>query len=84
MVCSYPYSCIYLPVELVDCQVDGFPSCLHHVYQGVYVVMNEIGLDGGEQNICRNCVDKIRGQGKSETLKKVGDSTVCRTEKLEE
>ena len=45
---------------------------------------NEINLDGGERKICRDCVDEIRGRGKSETLKKVGDRTVHRTDKSEE
>ena len=76
MVCSYRYSCLDLPVALVDCQVGGFPSRLHHVCQGEYVAMNEINLDGGERNIYRDCVDNIWGRGKPETLKKVGDSIV--------
>ena len=40
------------------------------------MAMNEIDLDGGERKIFRDCVDKIRGRGKPETLKKVGNSTV--------
>ena len=79
MVCSYRYSCIYLPVALVDFQVEGCPSFLHHVCQGGGVAMNEINLDGGERKICRDCVDKIWGREKSDTLKKVGNSTVYRT-----
>ena len=43
------------------------------------MAMNEIYLDGGERNVCRECVDKIRGLGKSETLKNVGGSTMYRT-----
>ena len=38
--------------------------------------MNQIDLDGAERNICRNVFDEIQGRGKSETLKKVEDSTV--------
>ena len=47
------------------------------------MAMNKIDIDGGEQNICRDCVDKIRGRGKSNTLKKVGDSTMYRTDESE-
>ena len=45
------------------------------------MAMNEIDLDGGEQNICCNCVDEIRGQDKSETLKKVVEITEYGTDK---
>ena len=83
MVCSYRSSCIDLPVALVDCWVEGFPSRFHHVYQGGYVAMNEINLDGGERNICHDCVEEIRGRGKSETLKMVGYSTVYGTDESE-
>ena len=48
------------------------------------MAMHEINIDGGERKICRDCVDNIQGRGKSETLKKVGDSTVYRTEEPEE
>ena len=48
------------------------------------MLLNNIDFDGVERNICCNCVDKIRGRGKSETLKKVGDSTVYGTEESEE
>ena len=68
-------------MALVDFQVEGCPSLLHHVWQGECVAMNEIYLDGGEQNICCNCVDKIHGRGKSEIFKKVEDNTVYRTYK---
>ena len=44
----------------------------------------DIDLYGGEQKICRDCVDEIRGRGKSETLQKVGDSTVYGTDESEE
>ena len=81
MVCSYRSSCLDLPVALVGFQLEVFPSCLHHIWQGRYVAMNEIDIDGGEWKICRDCFDKIRYRGKSETLKNVGDSTVYRTDK---
>ena len=76
MVCSYRSSCLDLHVALVDFQVEGCPSRLHHVCQGEYVAMNDINIDGGGKKIYRNCVDEIRGHGKSETLKNMGDSTV--------
>ena len=84
IVCYYCSSCLDLPVTLVDCQVEGCPSRLHHICQGEYVDMNEIDLDGGEQKICRNCVDEIQGQGKSKTLKKVVDSTVYRKDESQD
>ena len=43
--------------------------------------MNEIDFDGGERKVCQDCFDKIWGRVKSETFKKVGDSTVYRTDK---
>ena len=48
------------------------------------MVLNDIYFDGGEHNICHNCVDEFRGGGKSETLKKVGDITMYGTDKSEE
>ena len=45
------------------------------------MVLNSIDFDEDEWKICRNCVYKLRGWGKSDTLKKVGDSTVYRKEK---
>ena len=48
------------------------------------MAMNEINIDGGERKICCDCVDNIQGRGKSETLKKVGDSTVYGTGESEE
>ena len=84
MVCSYRSSYLDLPVALVDFQVECCPSRLHPVCQGVYVAMNEIDLDGGERKLFHNYVDEIRGRGKSETLKKVGDNIVYRTYESEE
>ena len=84
MVCSYHYSCIDLPVALVDFQTEGSPSRFHHVCQGEYVILNYIDFDGAEQKIYCDCVDKIRGRVKPETLKKMGDSTVYGTGESEE
>ena len=67
-------------MALVGFQVEGFPSRLHHVYRGGGVIFNDFDFDGEEQKICCNFVDELRGQGKSETLKKVGDITVYRTD----
>ena len=52
-------SCIDLSVSLVDFQVEGFPSRLHHVCQGGYVAMHKINFDGGERKICCCCVGEI-------------------------
>ena len=80
MVCSYCYSCLDLPVALVDCQMKGYESRLHHVCQGEYVAMHNIDLDGAEVKICPNCFDEIWMGGKPEKLKKVQHITVYRTE----
>ena len=82
MVCSYRSSCFDLTVAVVDCQMKGCKSRLHHVCQGDYVAMHEIDLDGAELNIFRNCVNNIWMVGKPEKLKKVQLSTVYRTEKF--
>ena len=76
MVCSYRYSCIDLTLALVGFQVEGCPSRLHHVCQGGYVLLNDIDFNGEERKICRDFVEKLRGRGKSKTLKKVVDSTM--------
>ena len=80
MVCSCRYSCLELPVALVDCQVEVCPLRLNHICQGEYVLLNDIDFYRVERNIFRDCVDKILGQIKSETSKKVGDSIVYGTE----
>ena len=67
-------------MALVDFQVDSFSLRLHHVFKEGYAVLNDIYFDGSEQKICCGCVDELRGRSKSETLKKVGDSTVYGTD----
>ena len=84
MACSYRSSCLGFPVALVDCQMKGCESRLHHVCQGEYVAMHDIKLDGAERKICRECVDNLRMGGKPEKLKMVQHSTVFRTDELEE
>ena len=69
MVCSYRPFYIDLPVALVDCQMKECESLLYQVYQGDYVVMHDIDLEGVDQKICRNCVDNIWIGGKPEKLK---------------
>ena len=76
MLCFYHSSCLNLTVALADCQVEECASRLQHVYKGEYVAMNEINLDGAEQNIFRNFVDDLWMGGKPEKLKKAGHSTV--------
>ena len=76
MVCSYRSYCLGLPVALVDCQMKGCESRLHHVCQGGYVVMHEIKIDRSEQKICRKCIDDLSMGGKFEKLKMMQDSTV--------
>ena len=67
-------------MALVDFQTEGCPLCLYHVCQGECVVLNDIDFDKEKRKIFRDCVDEIFGQGKSETLKKVGDSTLYGTD----
>ena len=57
---------------------------MHHVCQEEYVLFNYIDFDGTEQKICRNCVDELQCQEKSEILKKVGDITVYETDESDE
>ena len=71
-------------MALVDFQMEGCASLLHHVYKGGYVAMHEIDLGGEEWNICGDCVDNLRMGGKPDKLKKLGDSTLYRTDKSEE
>ena len=70
MVCSYRSSCIDLPVALVDCQMKGCESRLNNVYQGEYMGMHEIDLDGEEWKICSDCIDRICMRGDPEKVKK--------------
>ena len=63
MVCYCRYSCLDLSVALVDCQVEGRPSSLQNVCQGRVVILNYIDFEGGELNICRDCVDDLWGGG---------------------
>ena len=75
-VCSFRFSCLFLPGALVDCQMKGFESRLHHVFQGGYVATHEIDLDGEERKICHNCVDELWMGGKPNKLKKMQHSTM--------
>ena len=84
MVCSYRYSCLDLPVTLVDFHMKGCEPRLDHVFQGDYVDMNEIDIDISELRICHNYVDKLWMGGKPKKLKKVQHRTVYRTDKSEE
>ena len=44
------------------------------------MVLNYIDFDGAERKICRDCVDELRVGRKSETLKKMGNSTMYGTD----
>ena len=70
-MCSYNYSCLELPVALVDCQVGGCPLCLYQICQGGYVPLNYIDFGRAERNIYCNYADELLERGKSDTLKKV-------------
>ena len=79
MLCYYRSYCLELPVALVDCHMQGCELCLHHVFQGEYVAMQEIYLDGAEWKICQNFVDELWMGGKPEKLKNVQHSNVYKT-----
>ena len=81
MVCPYCFYYIDLPVVLVDFHMEHWPSRLHPVCQGEYVVLNDIDFDGADRKVCCACVDKLHVEDKSETLKKVGYITLYRMEK---
>ena len=63
-------------MALVDFQMKGCKLRLHHVFQGGYVAMHEIELDGSERKICRECIYDLRMGGKFEKLKMMQHSTV--------
>ena len=44
-------------MALVDFQVEIFPLRFHHVCQEEDVIFHDISFEGGERNICRDCVD---------------------------
>ena len=84
IVCSYYSSYLDLPVALVDCQMKGCESHMHHVCKGGYETMHEIELDRAEFKICHNCIDELWMGGKPNKLKMVQNSNVYRTEESEE
>ena len=47
MLCYYCYSCPELPLVLVDFKLEGFPSILQHIFQGDYVLSNDIYVKEG-------------------------------------
>ena len=71
-------------MALVDSQIKVCEWRLRHVFQGGYVAMHDIDLDGAELRICCGFVDDIWMGGKPDQLKKVQHITVYRTDKLEE
>ena len=48
------------------------------------MVLNDIYFHRANQKICRNCVDKLQGRGKSEILNKVGYGTMYEKDESEE
>ena len=48
------------------------------------MLLNYIDFGGAERKICRDCVHEIWGRGKSDTLKKVGYSTLYGTYESQE
>ena len=51
-------------MALVDFQMKGCESRLHHVYHGGDVDMHDIDIDRAERNIYHDCVDELRIGGK--------------------
>ena len=76
MVCFYHFSFLDLPVRLLIVRWSISLRACKTFVGGGYVLLNDTDHDRAEQNICCNCVDELQGRGKSDTLKKVGDSTV--------
>ena len=62
--------------------MDRCTSRLHHVCQGEYLAMHEIDIDGADQNICHDCVDKLCMGCKPDKLNNMGYSTLYRTEEF--
>ena len=77
MVCScqFFFSRLTLWRFLFSGGWDAHRACTTSM-RGEYVAMHDIDIDGAEENICRNFVDKLRMGGKPEKLKKVGHRTV--------
>ena len=65
-------------MALVDCQMKVCELRLHRVWQGGYVDVHEIELDGVERKICREYIDDLWMGGKPEKPKMVQHSTVYR------
>ena len=84
LVCSYRSSCLDLNVAIFDCQMKGCELRLHHVFQGGYVDMHAIDIEGAEWKICHNCVDEIWMGGKPKKLKKVQHITLYRMDESED
>ena len=72
MVCYYCYSCIDLPVVLVDFQVEVCALRLHHVCRGEYVTMHKINIDRVDRKICLDFFDELRMGGKTEKIEEGG------------
>ena len=83
MLCYYHSSCLGIHVTIVEFQMEGCASCLHHVCQGGYVAMHEIDLGRAERNIFFDCVDELWMGGKPDKLKNVGQITVYITDESE-
>ena len=64
MVYSYHYYFIELSVALVDFQMWACPSRMYHILQREYVLLYDIDFEGGDWNICLDCVDKLGDGGK--------------------
>ena len=65
VVCSYHSYIIEFPVVISGCQVEGFPSRLHHSCQGGYVILCDFDFEGGKhkRKIFHDCVEKFWGGG---------------------
>ena len=73
-------------MTLVDFQMEGCPLCLHHVYQGEYVILDYIDLTEGSGRFVTILFMRLEGGGggKSEKLEKFVGSTVYGIIELED
>ena len=63
MFCSYHSSCIDLSMSLVDSQVEGFLWCLNFVFQGEYVILNDINFGRDSGIFVANLLASLGGGG---------------------
>ena len=72
-------------MDIIDCQMEGRPSRLYHVFQGEYVILNYINFDRGIKTFVAIILMSLGGgMSKSDKLEKLGDRNVSRSIELDE